>query len=154
MKIIYARERIDTDKPSVFLAGPTPRDKDTKGWRLEAIRYLNDTDCYIFVPEPRNGRWTKNYIEQVEWEEKALTSATVILFWIPRNDSTMLGLTTNDEWGHWKTSGKCVLGVPEGAFRTRYQEYYANKLGIPFSRDISQACDDVKAKLNRNKNEE
>lgn len=42
----------------------------------------------------------------------------------------MLGLTTNDEWGVWKDSGKVVLGAPPDAVSTNYQKYHAEKLGV------------------------
>jgi 8-oxo-dGTP pyrophosphatase MutT (NUDIX family) len=42
----------------------------------------------------------------------------------------MPGLTTNDEFGFWKASGKVVFGTPPEAFRVSYQKHYAKKLGF------------------------
>src|ERR1017187_2710902 len=81
--IIYAREPI---KSSIFLAGPTPRDKVTPSWRTEALELLkkHNFDGTIYVPEDRSGETNFDYDDQVHWEWKALGSSTVIIFWIPR----------------------------------------------------------------------
>lgn len=142
---IYAREplpRVVTK--SLFLAGPTPRGsaKDLKrlSWREEALNMLEGMgyEGHVFVPEPRDGKWAENYEGQVEWEDSALNMADCIVFWVPRDMTgeafygcPMAGLTTNDEWGHWKDSGKVVWGAPGVAQHVRYQSYYANKLGVP-----------------------
>ena len=43
-------------KKSIFLAGPTPRSKEVKSWRPEAIRLLKEKgfDGVVFVPEFEN----------------------------------------------------------------------------------------------------
>jgi hypothetical protein len=142
MKIIYAQEPIEPVGRSIFLAGPTPRSRYVESWRPDAIPSLellrfNGT---VFVPEMRDGNWEKGfeYASQIEWEEKALELADVILFWIPRNDNTMPGFTTNIEWGYWvaKDPSKLVLGAPSDAIKMDYLKYYAKKLKIPFSSDL------------------
>lgn len=121
------------DKPSVFLAGPTPRDDVTPSWRPEAVEifdrigFFKHDDGMIFAPEPWGGDWA----EQVEWEEKHLKIASCIMFWIDRNLETMPGFTTNIEWGVWCQSKKVILGVPEGSEKTGYIKYYANKYSVP-----------------------
>ncbi|MCU0659762.1 MAG: hypothetical protein MUF64_32195, partial [Polyangiaceae bacterium] len=85
-------------------------------------------DGVVFVPEPRDARWSRDYDAQVEWEERHLHMADVILFWLPRELGAMPGLTTNDEWGAFKGSGKAVFGAPAGAEKVRYQRHYAEKL--------------------------
>eukprot|EP01112_Ceratiomyxa_fruticulosa_P014381 TRINITY_DN4111_c0_g3_i1.p1 TRINITY_DN4111_c0_g3~~TRINITY_DN4111_c0_g3_i1.p1 ORF type:complete len:392 (-),score=76.88 TRINITY_DN4111_c0_g3_i1:97-1272(-) len=113
---------------SIFLAGPTPRDPETPSWRVDALNYLEKIGYKgaVFVPEP----FSFAYKEQVLWEEEGLNRADVIVFWIPRHLVTMQGLTTNDEWGRWKESGKVVLGYPIEAQRCSYQGFYAEKLNI------------------------
>lgn len=141
--------------PSIFLAGPTNRDLDIQrrtSWRIDALNFLKENGFkgIVYTPEffddireyseniqPDQNKKTK-FIDICEWEEEALNAATVILFWVPRTQDDMLALTTNDEFGTWKYSGKCVFGAPEDAWRVRYQLYYAEKLGIPYSRDLKE----------------
>ena len=134
VQVVYAKE--ETPKSitkSVFLAGPTPRSKDVRSWRPEAIRLLekNGYDGVIFSPEDRSGKWKGSYIDQVEWEEKCLNIADCILTWLPREINTMPAFTTNYELGVWMDSGKVVFGAPDNAAKVRYQEYYAEKLKVP-----------------------
>jgi 8-oxo-dGTP pyrophosphatase MutT (NUDIX family) len=149
MKIIYARQPFPQEvTSSIFLAGPTPRDKENvPSWRPEALKLLASAgfDGHVFVPETEEGAFndwegTFPYKEQVEWEEEALHRADCILFWIPREMDTMPGLTTNDEYGFWKTSGKVVLGTPPDAEKVRYQRYYAEKVGTPVLDSLEATC--------------
>lgn len=100
------------------------------------LKYLEDFNGYVFIPEFESEVFESegfDYDAQVEWEHNALTSSSTIIFWIPRDMNTMPALTTNDEWGYWKSRRpeKLVLGFPEGTEKVRYQEYWANKLNIP-----------------------
>ena len=144
MKIIYANQPIVANKPSIFLAGPTPRDA-TLSWRPAALDFfkLADWDGIVYVPEDESGQWKNSYDEQVEWEEKALVAATCILFWIPRDLTTMPGFTTNVEWGWWYKSGKVVLGYPKEAPKMRYLDYHARKHNIPISYDLNETIDNA-----------
>ena len=54
MKIVYTLEEIPVfHSDSIFLAGPTPRDRETQSWRPEAIKILKEIgfDGIIFYPE-------------------------------------------------------------------------------------------------------
>lgn len=142
MQVVYAQEPFPGQvTSSIFLAGPTPRSSAVPSWRPLALALLETAGFtgVVFSPEPRGG-WNKDYIGQVEWESEALNRADCILFWIPRDltpdDSgypRMAGLTTNDEWGTWKTSGKVVLGTPPPTkeLHVSYQRYYADKYAVP-----------------------
>jgi 8-oxo-dGTP pyrophosphatase MutT (NUDIX family) len=139
MDIIYAKEPYPTTvTKTLFLAGPTPRDKTIPSWRPEALKILNllGFDGHVFVPEDRSGIMRGSYDDQVEWEEEGLHRADCIVFWVPREMSTMPGLTTNEEYGQWKTSGKVVFGAPPEAEKVRYQQYYAKRLGVPVERTL------------------
>lgn len=118
---------------SIFLAGPTPRGEGTPSWRPEALELLaaRGFDGVVFVPEPRGGAWARDYEGQIAWEEARLHMADVVVFWLPRELKSMPGLTTNDEWGAHKASGKVVFGAPPGAEKVRYQQYYAERLYVP-----------------------
>jgi 8-oxo-dGTP pyrophosphatase MutT (NUDIX family) len=139
MQIVYAHEKApQTITKSIFLAGPTPRSQSISSWRPEALEILacEGYDGVVFVPEPRGGEREKDYIKQVEWEEKHLNMADCILFWIPRELKSMPALTTNTEFGVWQDSGKVVFGAPLEAEKVRYQHYYAAKLGVPISNSL------------------
>jgi hypothetical protein len=143
LKIIYAQESVEIEGKSIFLAGPTPRSKYVESWRNDAISafQLLRFNGTLFVPEMRDGNWDKGfaYSAQIEWEEECLSKADVILFWIPRNDNTLPGFTTNIEFGYWvaKDPNKLVLGAPTTAIKMDYLKYYAKKLKIPFSSDLA-----------------
>lgn len=129
MQVVYAKQPFPDEWTSaIFLAGPTPRDAETPSWRPEALRLLGaaDYDGVVMVPEVEDGEWKSGpdaYMEQVEWERRGLDLADVILFWVPRDMSTMPGLTTNVELGLYTTSDKVVLGAPEWAKSIRYLEH-------------------------------
>lgn len=144
MNIIYAQTRLNLNaNESIFLAGPTPRDKDTKSWRPEAIECLLKFgyEGNVYIPEMEYG-WDNNfeYTAQIEWEDKALNKATVIVFWIPRELNSMPAFTTNIEWGRWteRDPNKLVLGYPVDAVKMNYLEYYAKKLNIPVRYSLPQ----------------
>jgi 8-oxo-dGTP pyrophosphatase MutT (NUDIX family) len=151
MQVVYAREPFPSHvTKTIFLAGPTPRaNPDGKiglSWRPEAIRILQGLgyDGHVFVPEPLDhSKWVDGYEDQIEWEEEGLNRADCIVFWVPRDMTgskyygcPMPGLTTNDEWGTWKDSGKVVWGDPGVADHVGYQRYYARKLGVPGGGDL------------------
>lgn len=141
MKVIYAIQNLEYIADlSIFLAGPTPRDIDTKSWRPEAIALFEKYkfNGTLLIPEDESWGVKGNYDDQVEWEEKGLYKADCILFWIPRKIKNMPAFTTNDEWGFWKKSGKVVLGVPEDAEKCRYQIYYAKKFNVPFAETLEE----------------
>lgn len=134
MIVVYTREAPpESFNKAIFLAGPTPRSKRTASWRPEALRLLEELgyDGVVFVPDPIDGEWKHDYIDQVEWEEQCLHMADCILFWVPRELKKMPAFTTNTEWGVWQNSGKVVFGAPPNAVKVRYQHYYATKLKVP-----------------------
>ena len=146
MNIIYAREDLPLKvTKSVFLAGPTLRSghpEDMYSWREDAIKYFKELefDGHIYIPEARDGKYSDHYVDQVEWEEKALNAADLIIFWVPRDLEYLPGFTTNDEWGHWKGFGKTLFGAPKEAEKVRYQIHYAEKNMIPVFEDLKDLC--------------
>jgi 8-oxo-dGTP pyrophosphatase MutT (NUDIX family) len=146
MKIVYANQTPPTQWSSaIFLAGPTPRSEtNVPSWRPEALKHLERLgyDGVVFVPEDSDGLWQQSYYNQIEWEERCLNLADIIIFWIPRELHKMPGFTTNDEWGSWKVKDptKLVFGAPDGAPKVRYQHYYATKYNIPTHDTLEATC--------------
>ena len=138
MYIIYTGEPFSEKiVKSMFLAGPTPRSKDVKSWRvpdaLDILLKLN-YDGHVFIPEYADGpREEENfsYEGMIDWETEGLNRADIIPFWIPRNIETMPAFTTNVEWGIWADSGKVVFGAPPGAPKNIYLKLMAEKLKVP-----------------------
>jgi 8-oxo-dGTP pyrophosphatase MutT (NUDIX family)/nucleoside 2-deoxyribosyltransferase len=125
---IHSREDIPQSlTKSIFLAGPTPREKKELGWREEALTILRELgyDGVVFVPENRDNEPFNpdDKDEQIEWEHKCLKMADAIVFWIPREfrpDNEMLALTTNIEFGLFFNTDKLVIGGPDSAVKNDY----------------------------------
>jgi 8-oxo-dGTP pyrophosphatase MutT (NUDIX family) len=122
---------------SIFLAGPTPRSEDVASWRPEALAEIQRQSTVgvlvVFVPEPYDGSTYPAYDSQIEWEDRWLAVADTILFWIPREMSTLPGLTTNVEFGRYESSGRVVLGAPESAQHVRYLKHHARQHSVPIT---------------------
>lgn len=154
MEIVYTGEEMpEKITKSIFLAGPTPRNKEeVESWRPDALRLLEDKgfDGVVFVPEGRDGQFKMDYDDQIGWEEKYLNIADCIVFWVPRDlelDSKdypkMAAFTTNVEFGTWQSSGKIVFGAPPKAPKNGYLKHYAEKYNVPVSETLADTLDDA-----------
>lgn len=125
MKINYSDQEVVKGEKSIFLAGPTPRGENVESWRTEACRLLEQKgfDRLVYVPEYSTWKPKADYVDQAMWEREALTSATVIVFWIPRELPDMPAFTTNVEFGYWLHSGKVIYGRPDKAPKTKYLDW-------------------------------
>lgn len=154
MKIVYAYEKApEALSKSIFLAGPTPRSEGVKSWRPDALRELRSAgyDGVVFVPEPRDSSWSRDYDAQIGWEDRHLNMADVILFWVPRDLATLPAFTTNVEFGFWADSGKAVFGAPlrEGGDefpKNRYLRHYSEQFGLPSKHTLRET---VRAALDK-----
>lgn len=136
MQVIYAGEEFPkVFRKSIFLAGPTPRSQNVTSWRPEALKILEffGYDGVVMVPERRDAKVQVSYDSQLDWESRGLNLADCILFWIPREMTTLPALTTNVEYGEWMRSGKVVLGAPESAASVRYLQLRGAEYFIPQS---------------------
>lgn len=125
MIINYSDEKVIKGDKSIFLAGPTPRGKDAVSWRKEACIFLQNSgfDGIVYVPEYSSWKPKESYVDQAMWEREALTNATVILFWIPRQLPNMPAFTTNVEFGYWLHTGKVLYGRPDNAEKIKYLDW-------------------------------
>lgn len=115
-----------TNKPIIFLAGPTVRGNQPHltSWRFAAIEEFQKQgfNGTLIVPEFQDKYESDQYRYDIpEWEFAGLTIANVIMFWIPRTRE-LIGLTTNWEHGYWiaRDRYKIVYGRPDDAYRMTY----------------------------------
>lgn len=152
MHVVYTGDEApEKFTKSIFLAGPTPRNKEeVDSWRPDALKILEDKgyDGVVFVPEDKAREFKKDYDDQIEWEERYLNMADCIVFWVPRDlspDSTgfpkMAAFTTNVEWGTWASSGKVVFGAPEDAEKVSYLKHYAEKFNVPVGDTLTETLE-------------
>lgn len=129
MKTLYALQKFEK---SIFLAGPTPRDEDVLSWRPEALHLLEQMgfDGTVIVPETSDWASHDSYDAQIDWEWEGLNTATVIVFWIPRDLKDMPAFTTNVEFGLSAHSSKAVLGAPNGTPKMGYLKRLAQRYMI------------------------
>lgn len=137
MQIIYSNNdsSLCPANNSVFLAGPTPRLKETLSWRPEAVELFkkynfSGTLCYPEY-EPGLDLSQCDYNNQIEWEHHCLETCSLIMFWVPRDiKGNMPAFTTNIEFGYWiaKAPHKVVYGRPEQADNMKYMDYMYNKI--------------------------
>lgn len=119
---------IDSDLPSIFLAGPTNRGGNTK-WRIDACNYLNKIGFggIVYIPEYLNEKFDNSKIEkQCLWERKGLDLCDCILFWIPRSiEGGMPAFTTNIEFGTYMQMKpeSVVYGRPPEAEKMTYLDW-------------------------------
>lgn len=131
MNIVYSNEDIRgiVPAPSIFLAGPTPRSEEHGSWRPEAVELFekHGFDGTLFVPEWSTGEAMIDYLAQVEWEDKFLTSCTAIMFWVPRKLPEFPAFTTNVEFGRFVGVRPCVYGRPPDSEKNRYLDWLYTK---------------------------
>jgi len=126
MKQIYSNQKYEKNNKSIFLAGPTPREKEIQSWRKEAISYFEELgfDGVLYIPEESNKAYysEEGVVEDMSWDQNALEEASVVMFWIPRNKD-MPALTTNVEFGYLINSGKIVYGRPDDSIKNEYLDW-------------------------------
>lgn len=150
MIINYSDEEVKKGEKSIFLAGPTPRNKNAISWRKEACKILKEKgfDGIVYVPEYSTWKPKESYIEQAMWERNALTESTVIVFWIPRQLPDMPAFTTNVEFGYWLSSGKVIYGRPDNAEKIKYLDWlYELDYNIKPASNINDLLEEALLKL-------
>jgi calcineurin-like phosphoesterase family protein len=158
MRVFYTLEKSETNKNSIFLAGPTYRIYDNveckhlESWRKVALKYLENLgfEGDVYVPEWKDNvkplEWT--YSRQVDWETEHLKKCGVILFWIPRDLNNLPAFTTNIEFGEWLNSGKIVIGSPVDAPKNKYLIERCSRLGVAWFNMLEALVSEAVEKLN------
>lgn len=129
MKVIYSDQPAydGSERPSIFLVGPTPRRADVLSWRPVALQILEQVGFQgvVLVPEPSNGGRFISYDYQVEWERAGLEKCNYIVAWVPRELPHMPALTTNVEFGYWlaKSPARLMYGRPDYAANISYLDW-------------------------------
>ena len=129
MKIKHTLDDLSGCMNIIYLAGPTQRidgasKEYPRSYRNDIVEQLSNLGFKgtVVVPEYRDNivpvGWSYN--KQILWEIDAMSQASKILFWVPRDLTTMPAFTTNIEFGEWLSSGKVIVGAPEGTPKTRY----------------------------------
>lgn len=156
MKCVYAGQLYpEVFFKSLYLAGPTPRDFNVSSWRSNALKILKQLgyDGVVFIPESQDAQRSSDYDQQMDWELGAMRRSDVILFWVPATPDTLPANTTRVELGLQIHSGKVILGIPQGAYRTRYLERLASQRSIVVHRiledTLNAACTQLDAGVER-----
>ena len=125
MEINYSDQHIVKGKKSIYLAGPSPRDKETISWRINACKLIEEKgfDGVVYVPEFSTWKPKTSYENQAMWEREAMSEALVIAFWIPRYLPDMPAFSTNVEFGYWLHTGKVLYGRPDDAEKIKYLDW-------------------------------
>ena len=141
-QVLYTGDKIKKLGNTIFLAGPSPRDSDTESWRPEFIKELFKSGFRGTIINPENKEFNEefNYDNQVNWEDKGLNAADLIVFWVPRDLEKLPGFTTNVEYGEWMKSGKVILGYPEDAAKMNYLAYKAYKYNLTIVHNTKEMC--------------
>ena len=153
MDLVYSGDSYQKLKKSIFLAGPTPRDKDVLSWRGEAIELFlkHGFDGTLVIPEEMNKPYyeNENNYEEIKWDLKALMDSDVVMMWMPRG-SDMLGLSSNVEFGYLLNKGNMIYGRPNEAFRCELLDYlYKEKLGREYADSLEKTVINTIKFINR-----
>lgn len=142
MHVAYSLSSLEPT-PSLFLAGPMPRNDRLPHWRAEALVLLESANFggTVYVPEDRGWKLRENFdvAAQRQWEQAAIKASDVVLFWVCRDAAlqTIPGFTTNIEWGRVTATAeltgkpKLVLGYPAGTRKVGYMIDDAKELCAP-----------------------
>lgn len=118
-----------------FQLGPCPREDYTDDWRFDAYDYLNKKGFDGVVITPTNKNYQKltgdALHQQTEWEHKAMSKASCIVFWIPRSEEHP-AYTTNIEFGEWFQKKGVITGMPDNAIKNDYLKKRLEALNIPY----------------------
>lgn len=129
---------------SIFLMGPTPRDKNVPSWRPEALQILKQLgyNGTVYVPEYEDGPKDKNFShsDQIKWERLVMQSVDTIMAWVPRDLDTLPAFTTNVEFGLYCDSNRLIFGHPPEAHKMEYLDWMAEDKKINIHDNLKDLC--------------
>lgn len=147
MNIVYTKESLtENTKPTIFLAGPVPRDHHPEHWRKDAIDYLDQKQFTgtVYCPMLQGCQYIPDHEyngTHMDWEYDAMHKSDLILFWMPRDMKRYLALTSNIEWGMWFDTGKVVLGYPTDAEHMDHIHHFAERHEIAIAHTLHDTID-------------
>lgn len=135
---------------SVFLAGSIDMGK-AANWQRELTTYLAGMEVTVlnprrddFDPTLEQSVNEPKFVEQVEWELRALEKADVIaMYFDPKGQAPI----TLAELGIHCRSKKLVVCCPDGFWRQGNVEIICRKYRIPFTKSFETFAQTVKAKI-------
>ncbi len=92
------------------------------------------------MPEEASGSPKFDYDDQVEWEWEGIQTATIVLFWIPRELVTMPAMVTNVEYGFTIAGQNLAIGWPEDAPKNKYLQKLADRYNLPVYNRLDDTC--------------
>lgn len=117
----------------VFIGGSVPGSSaSATPWHPEAIALLrelwaSDGRLVVFVPEPASGAGDNVAGPLIDWNDRALDVADVMMFWWPDDaDPRVLSMSLVG----WNDSQRVVHGTPPHAPHSRYLLQYADRHAI------------------------
>jgi hypothetical protein len=133
------------DQPYVFLAGSIEQDKAVN-WQQRAISQLGDLPGTIF--NPRRVEWDASwgeddprFIEQVQWELRAMYQADIIMMHF--EPSTMSPITLL-ELGLYCDSGKLYVSCPKGYWRRGNVRIICDSVGVRVHDSLEELLETVR----------
>lgn len=151
IKIHKPIEPVTSIHNGVFLAGPCPRTTDKEKWddwrsEMTDMFEVREVDCEVI--NPTNENYDENrpsmYDDQCDWETRGMQLASVIVFWVDRNENHP-ALTTNIEFGIWSNAEvkRLVVGVPDGSEHCGYIKWVCKQNGIPCFSTMEEVVNEV-----------
>lgn len=145
-KVIFAPNKLDKNKFTIFLAGSIDMGK-AKNWQQEIEDKLKDEDVILF--NPRRPDWDSSweesitnpqFREQVEWELNALEEADmIVVYFDPKGKAPItlmeLGLHKDD---------KIIVCCPEGYHKKGNVDVVCHKYNIKQVDDIDGLVKEIK----------
>jgi len=131
MEIFTAPEKIETELPTVFLAGGITNCPD---WQQKIINFLSEEDIAVINPRrkdfPINDPSASQ--EQIEWEFHALNNCDVFSMWFTSGESDQ-PICMYELGRHLalRPYGSIAIGVQEG-YKRKQDVYIQTKLINPY----------------------